>query len=223
MVPFGRNERFVGRESILQLLLEKIPPSANKDNCQRTVVEGLGGVGKTQIALEATFLVHDKHPDCHIFWVPAVDITSFENAYRDIGQKLKIRGIDDDKTDVKALVKSVLNSESTGSWLLIVDNADDVQLLFGDSGLSDYLPFSSKGSILFTTRNHVVTVGLDVPWQNTVIVAEMSRAEAMDMLQGNLKESQMRDTASTASLLIWTKRGYQLPSISPIVSRAIRT
>ena len=201
MVPFGRNERFVGRESILRQLLERIPPSANKDVCQRTVVEGLGGVGKTQIALEAAFRVHNEHPDCHIFWVPAVDVNSFENAYRDIGQKLSVRGIDEDKADVKALIKDALNRESTGNWLLVVDNADDVQLLFGDSGLSNYLPFSSKGSILFTTRNNEVTVGLDVPRPNTIAVAEMSRPEAIEMLQGNLKESQMRDAVSTASLL----------------------
>jgi len=159
MVPFRRNDRFVGRELILHQLLERIPPSANKDHCQWTVIEGLGGVGKTQIALEAAFRVRNEHPDCDIFWVPAVDVTSFENAYRDIGQKLKVQGIDEDKADVKALDKASLNRESTGSWFLIVDNADNVQLLFGDSGLSDYLPSSLKWSILFTTRNNDVTVG----------------------------------------------------------------
>ncbi len=47
MVPFGRNKDFVCRDSILQQLLERIPPDAEKDDCQRTAIEGLGGVGKT--------------------------------------------------------------------------------------------------------------------------------------------------------------------------------
>jgi hypothetical protein len=81
-----------------------------------------------------------------------------------------------------ALVKAALNREITGSWLLVIDSADGVQLPFGDSGFSDYLPFNSKESILFTTRNHEVTVGLDVPLQNIVTVAEMTRLQPYSIL-----------------------------------------
>ncbi|KAH7124782.1 P-loop containing nucleoside triphosphate hydrolase protein, partial [Dactylonectria macrodidyma] len=161
MVPLGRNKGFVGRASILNQLLRRIPPSADLDDCQWTVIEGLGGVGKTQVVLEAAYRVRDEYPDCSVFWVPAVNYISFENAYCDIGQKLKVQGIEEDKADVKALVKAALTREM-GSWLLVIDNADDMQLLFGDSGISDYLPFNPIGSILFTTRNHEVTVRLDV-------------------------------------------------------------
>ncbi|KAI1161872.1 hypothetical protein F5B18DRAFT_653316 [Nemania serpens] len=47
MVPFGRNRDFVGRGTILEQLFERIPPGADQDDCQRTAVEGLGGIGKT--------------------------------------------------------------------------------------------------------------------------------------------------------------------------------
>ncbi|KAK0724150.1 hypothetical protein B0H67DRAFT_640719 [Lasiosphaeris hirsuta] len=161
-VPLGRNEQFVGREAILQNLLARIPPSAHEDDCQRTVVDGLGGVGKTQIALEAAFRVRDAHPDCSVFWVPAIDAETFENEYRAIGRLLKAPGIDEGAADVKTLVETALSSDSTGSWLLIVDNANDTGLLFGDTALADYLPFSRKGSILFTTRNHEVAVELRI-------------------------------------------------------------
>ncbi|KAK4109332.1 hypothetical protein N656DRAFT_839255 [Canariomyces notabilis] len=141
---------------------------------------------ETQIALEAAFRVGDAHPDCSVFWVPAVDATSFENAYRAIGQQLKVPGIDEEKADSKALVKTALSCESTGSWLLVIDNADDIKL-FGDTDLADYLPFNRKGSILFTTRNHEVAVEL-VEFERRIIPK-------------GLKGDQIGDVASTDALL----------------------
>ncbi|KAI1085951.1 P-loop containing nucleoside triphosphate hydrolase protein [Rostrohypoxylon terebratum] len=199
MVPFGRNENFVGRESILQQLLGRIPPDANQDDCQRTVLEGLGGIGKTQIALEAAYRVRDKHPDCSVFWVPAVDATSFENAYRDIARELGVKGIEDDKADVRMLVKAALSHDSAGSWLMIADNADDMKLV---TSLSEYLPFNRKGSILFTTRNHSVVSSLDISPKGLMNIGQMSREESFEMLKKYVKqESQWHDIKSTTELL----------------------
>ena len=182
-------------------MLERIPPDADQDDCQRTAIEGLGGVGKTQIALEAAFRVRDAYPDCSVFWVPAVDAISFQNAYLKIGQELGVEGIDEDKADVKALVKTALSHRTVGSWLLIIDNADDTELLFGASPLAEYLPFGQKGSILFTTRNHEVAVRLDIPERNIITTAEMDDIEATMLLRRGIKERQMQDTASTTALL----------------------
>ncbi|KAM0449587.1 hypothetical protein ACHAO4_007610, partial [Trichoderma viride] len=201
LAPFGRNQNFVGREAILASLLEKIRPSANKEDCQRTAIEGLGGVGKTQIALEVVYQLHNEHPDCSIFWVPAVDATGFENAYRNIGKQLDIEGIDEDEGDVKLLVVKALNDESSGSWLLVVDNADDVTLLFGDAKLSTYLPFSRNGSILFTTRNREAAVRLDILVESIFSVTEMNQDEALSLLQKGLKDSQASNMEATEKLL----------------------
>ncbi|KAI0552517.1 hypothetical protein F4679DRAFT_68746 [Xylaria curta] len=200
IVPFGRNENFVGRENILEQLLVRIPPAANKDNCQRTALEGLGGVGKTHIAIEVAYRVRDQHPDCSIYWVPAIDIVNFENAYREIGRRLGIKGIDDDKADVKPLVKQNL-SQSVGSWLLIIDNADDKDILLAGAKLVDHLPFSREGSILFTTRYDDVAVRLQVQRKNIITVHEMSNDEATTLLYNNLQESQKGDNESTTRLL----------------------
>ncbi|PNP42208.1 hypothetical protein TGAMA5MH_05890 [Trichoderma gamsii] len=201
LVPFGRNRNFVGREAILSSLLEKIRPSADKEDCQRTVIEGLGGVGKTQIALEAVYRLHNEHPDCSIFWVPMVDATGFGNAYLSIGKQLKIEGIDKDNANTMLLVKAALSEESSGSWLLVIDNADDITLLSGDVGLSAHLPFSRNGSILFTTRNHEAAVLLDILAENIFNVMEMGQVEALDLLQKGLNESQTNNMEATEKLL----------------------
>uniref|UniRef100_A0ACC2JMA8 Uncharacterized protein n=1 Tax=Lasiodiplodia mahajangana TaxID=1108764 RepID=A0ACC2JMA8_9PEZI len=201
MVPFGRNDNFVGRNAILEQLLERVPPSANKDDCQRTTVEGLGGIGKTQLAIETAYRVRDTYPDCSVFWVPVVDFTSFENAYREIGKLLNIPGIYDGKEDVKMSVKTGLEHSRTGSWLLIIDNADDLDMLFQDAKLANYLPFSRQGSILFTTRYHEVTVRLDIPTRNAITLHEMNYDEALDLLQNGLQENQRGDDESNQRLL----------------------
>lgn len=198
MVPFGRNEVFVGRENVLARLFERIPPSNNKDACQRTILEGLGGIGKTQVALEAAYRVREAYPDCSIFWVPALDLSTFENAYREIGRALEVPGIEDDQADVKAMVKAKLSHDDARHWLMIIDNADDKQLLFTGSNLMSYLPFSREGSIVITTRNHQVAVELD---HNIIHLEEMSSEEAKELLHTGLNENQFSDDKGTAQLL----------------------
>ncbi|KAF9883293.1 hypothetical protein FE257_003784 [Aspergillus nanangensis] len=202
IVPFGRNKDFVGREEALTQLLGIIAPRAEPDDCQRTAIEGLGGVGKTQIALEAAFRMRETSPDCAVFWLAAVDAATFENSCREICRQLNIARSDDQKADVKSLVKTSL-SQSKYTWLLIVDNADDTELLFGTTPLCDYLPFSTRGSILFTTRTHELVVELDIPPSSIVTLSEMRRPEAIELLHKNLTAHQRKsaDHATTASLL----------------------
>lgn len=201
-VPFGRNTDFIGRELVLNRLLEIIPPDADKDDCQHIAIEGLGGVGKTQIALEAAFRVRHKYKDCHVFWVPAIDISTFENAYREIGRALRIHGIDNSQADVKQLVQAAL-SECNNKWLLIIDNADDVDLFFDTSkaALNSLLPFSLKGSILFTTRNDEISQKLDIRKESIIHLSEMGRSEAVEMLQKGLPAHRISDIQCMTSLL----------------------
>ncbi|KAL1989597.1 hypothetical protein VTN49DRAFT_6794 [Thermomyces lanuginosus] len=200
-VPFERNKRFVGRESIMKELLERVPPTVDANHCQRIAIVGLGGVGKTQIALETAFRVRDKHPDRSIFWVSAIDTISFRDAYRNIGQMLEIDGIDEEEADVEKLVKKTLSNESTGSWLLIIDNADSADLFDGSTSLAHHLPSSRHGSILFTSRNREVIVQLDVPVANIFNVEGMSENEGFALLEMYLTKKQMSSRDDTANLL----------------------
>jgi tetratricopeptide (TPR) repeat protein len=101
-----------------------------------------------------------KHPTRAVFWVPAISRESFETAYRDIAVLLNIPGISDENVNILQLVKTKLSKEESGEWLIIVDNADDDDVLFQKLEsetkticLIDYLPHSRQGSIMFTTRN----------------------------------------------------------------------
>ncbi|KAH6646798.1 nucleoside phosphorylase domain-containing protein [Truncatella angustata] len=176
MVPFGRNSNFVGRETVLE-----------------------------RIALEAAYRINEKHPECSVFWVPAVDRNIFENAYRDFGLALRLPGIDDDKADVKNLAKTALSKGAINTkWLLIIDNAHETDLFLGvpdAPGLCDYLPFHRNGSVLFITRNHEVVIKLDVLVYQIPRVTEMSETEAGLMLQKTLWVDQQEDKQRTKELL----------------------
>ncbi|KAK6216103.1 hypothetical protein LQW54_003879 [Pestalotiopsis sp. IQ-011] len=200
-VPFGRNKNFTGRESELADLLEVSQPTADKDDCQRTVIHGLGGTGKTQLALELAYRLRGIQPYCSVFWVPALDVASFENAYRAIAKQLRLRRADDENVNIRQLVKDSLSQETSGPWLLIIDNADDLSLLYGEANLFDSLPFNRKGSILVTTRNHEVAVRLDALEEHKLRLDSMRDDEALSLLRKDLGNGQTSDLRSTKKLL----------------------
>ncbi|KAF1981870.1 HET-domain-containing protein [Aulographum hederae CBS 113979] len=147
LLPFPRNECFVGREDQLQSLKQFLLPNTHR----RMTLYGLGGCGKSALALEFAYRMLAQRAGRLVFWVAAISRESFELAYRKIGIHLCIPGITDDNADIKGLVNKALSSDSIGQWLMIVDNADDPSVLMnntaGDPGsarLLDYLPHSSR-------------------------------------------------------------------------------
>jgi tetratricopeptide (TPR) repeat protein len=198
LLPFPRNESFVGREKQLQSLEELIV--APNTTHQRMTICGLGGCGKSALALEFAYRALARHARYLVFWVPAISQETFELAYRDIGTLLRIPGIADDNADVKLLVKRALDSESFGDWLMIVDNADDPSVLLdstdGDprsARLSDRLPRSSRGTILFTTRSKKAAE--DLTQAKVIRLSDMDQAEAKLLLTQRLAEVSTHEEA----------------------------
>ncbi len=92
-------------------------------------IYGLGGGGKTAVALELAYRMTAKHSHFLVLWVLAISRETFEIAYHKIGTLLHIPGTTDDKANVKQLVKEGLDSGGFGNWLMIADNADDTGVL----------------------------------------------------------------------------------------------
>ena len=55
---------------------------------------------------------------------------SYEEAYRDIADKLELPGRDNPKADILRLVRNWLCDERNGQWTMILDNVDDVETFF---------------------------------------------------------------------------------------------
>jgi hypothetical protein len=93
---------------------------------------GLGGGGKTALVLELAYRMMTKHSRLLVLWVPAISRETFDIAYREIGTLLGISGITDDNANIKLLVKNSLNSGGASDWLMVIDNADNPNILLED-------------------------------------------------------------------------------------------
>jgi len=157
----------------------------------KVAITGLGGVGKTQVALELAYRARERYPDCSVLWLPATNSESLQQAYLEAGRQLGITGLEEERADVKKLVQCHLNQESAGRWLVIFDNADDIDMWVkkdrnedGFPALKDYLPRNSQGRIVFTTRSRKIAI--DLTPQHVIEVSEMDKEMAELLLRKSL-------------------------------------
>ncbi|KAE8385569.1 hypothetical protein BDV23DRAFT_16028 [Aspergillus alliaceus] len=189
VVPFQRNQLFVGRKPEISKVDEML---SSEDRCERVAIVGLGGVGKTQIALEYVHSVRERHPDCAVFWIPVTNAESMLEAYLEIGRKLHIPNLEKEQANVRRLVLERLNQESSGKWLLVFDNTDDITIWTDEAGSSrqdTFLPRSRHGSILFTSRSH--KTAFELAGRNVVTVKELGSAQAKDLLEKLLIDQEL--------------------------------
>ncbi|KAI8630073.1 TPR-like protein [Xylariaceae sp. FL1651] len=187
-IPFAKNKRFTGRDDILDAVKKRL---FTQEDCRTLAVVGLGGVGKTQVALQLAYWVKGNQPDYSVFWVPALSDDSFDQAYTEMAKLLSVR-IEDDE-DLKDCVRRHLESERAGKWLLIIDNADDREIVLGPAdnpgGIEKYLPESDNGLTVFTTRSRKVAV--EVAGSDIVDLHEMNAKEATEFLEKSLINKQL--------------------------------
>jgi tetratricopeptide (TPR) repeat protein len=142
-VPFGRNPFFTGRGELLERLHSQLAHSQRAVLTQSAALSGLGGIGKTQTAIEYAYRYGDNYSA--VFWVRADSRETLVSDYVAIALLLGLPGQDvPDQMQIVAAIKRWL--EEHAGWLLILDNADDLSLV------NDFLPSKGKGHVLLTTR-----------------------------------------------------------------------
>jgi tetratricopeptide (TPR) repeat protein len=199
-VPFERNTRYVDREVVGKLKRRLF----TKHRLERIAIFGLGGVGKTQIALELAYQTRELYPDCAVFWLAAVDMETIQRTYQEVADKLGIEHANPND-DVKSLVQTHLSKPTAGRWLLIFDNADELDMWTETKDstigrLESFLPKSDQGAIVFTTRNSRVAQYLAAT--DIIEIPEMSEHKATHLLRNSLTNKELlNDGISTRKLL----------------------
>ncbi|KAF2688992.1 HET-domain-containing protein [Lentithecium fluviatile CBS 122367] len=193
---FPEAAQFVAREKELSKMHELLHGHSSR---AAVVLYGLGGIGKTQLAVEYVRRHKEKHTA--IFWLNANDEDSLRLSFRAIAQQvlqchpstsvLSSVDLEGDLDRAVSAVKAWLNLPGNARWLLIYDNYDNPRI----SNKSDrstvdirqYLPESDQGSIIITTRSARVTQGRRLHVQKLAgledglkILANMSRREGIE-------------------------------------------
>ena len=154
-VPYARNPHFTGRDDLLEHLMQQLAPPAPGHSTairrvaltQAQVIKGLGGIGKTQTAVEYAYRAREQGRYTHTLWIAAASEEAILTSFAALAELLP--GVASaGETESRKLVAAVIRwlEQCSQPWLLIVDNADDLSLA------QPYLPLQGNGSVLLTTR-----------------------------------------------------------------------
>uniref|UniRef100_A0A0D2YIK3 DUF7779 domain-containing protein n=1 Tax=Fusarium oxysporum (strain Fo5176) TaxID=660025 RepID=A0A0D2YIK3_FUSOF len=205
VIPYPRNEDLVHRRHFIDRLDKLLPPTPGS---RSAALWGLGGSGKTQIALDYAYRRCDADEECSVFWVHADSETTFLADYKTIGKKLGV----DEQLDGTDLLDAVRNEiERRPKWLLVLDNADNLRL-FGvgrqfkgegsneNQNLYRYVPCTSQGTVLWTSRDARIA-GTLVGSRRGIEVRSMVIDEATTLLAVARDEPSTLREASVDALL----------------------
>lgn len=163
-MPIHQNSFFIGRENLLKTLHENFTQAKK----QRQAISGLGGVGKTAIAVEYAYRYRGEYN--YVLWMSAVDSDTLTSDFLTAANSLRIP-LDNNQSQERIItdVKQWLNDHP--GWLLILDNVEDFTLL------NKFLPTADSGHILLTTRAQAVD-----PNFSLLPIKKMDKAEGTLLL-----------------------------------------
>ncbi|OJJ72316.1 hypothetical protein ASPBRDRAFT_41999 [Aspergillus brasiliensis CBS 101740] len=187
MMDIRRDDKFVGREEVMGTLQDQLKTQ------NRFALVGLGGMGKTRIAVE--YALQFQNSDVSVFWIHASTKVRFLQAYDKIAQKVSIFGYKASDRDSAYMVTEWFESDASRRWLIVLDNADDHSMWYGSDRLADLLPRSGNGSILLTTRDKRVGLDFAGSLSRLVLLDRLDTHHGQDLLASKVESQQDPDAA----------------------------
>lgn len=175
-VPYNRNPNFTGRESLLADLRSALTYG------QTVALHGLGGIGKTQIAIE--YINRHKSDYQIVWWIRSEGPSTLSSDYADLADDLNLPKMDDQRDVIRAVRLWLGRNED---WLLIFDNADM------PADIRDYLPQGGRGHVIVTSRD-------STDWGSTATALEVKMFDRAESIEFLLKRTKVDDKDAAGAL-----------------------
>jgi tetratricopeptide (TPR) repeat protein len=183
-VPYRRNPFFTGREDVLKHLHDTLASGKTAALTQPQAISGLGGIGKTQTAVEYAYRYGGEYQA--VLWAKADSREALTSDFVSIAGLLDLpQKNEQDQNLVVNAVKHWL--QSNNDWLLIFDNVEDWKIV------NEYIPSTEKGHILLTTRDSITE-----PTAQNIEMAKMETVEGTLFLLYRAKTITLDDSLNKA-------------------------
>lgn len=161
-IPFNPNPEFVGREADLVELYLAAIGNLKKIGINHVSTTGLGGVGKTQLAIE--FAYRFSFAFHAVFWMDATNPERWREQFISLARDRLGLDIPDRETataGLQWLLALQSHFKRNRDALLVLDNVTDPKNLNSDRFVAaDLTPLSFGASVLFTTRRSLELPGV---------------------------------------------------------------
>lgn len=168
-----RNPMFTGRTDLLLRIREQLVAGTEQGRVMPSVLNGLPGIGKTQLATEYLYRYSENYE--LIWWIPASHANQVHEAYTLLAQEL---GTYQPGAPVTSMVHAVREALRRGTryrrWLLVFDDARQPE------DVARYLPVGGDGHIIITSRNLVWAARSS---HAALTVDVFSRQESIELLR----------------------------------------
>ncbi|MDN3293486.1 FxSxx-COOH system tetratricopeptide repeat protein [Streptomyces ficellus] len=179
-----RNPGFTGRSVVLERMRDQLGGGMAVVLPQPQTLYGLGGVGKTQVALE---YVHRFMADYDlVWWIPAEQTDGVIASLAELAVRLGAQGGEDMAAASQEAIDLLRRGIPSHRWLLVFDNADD------PDQLKRFFP--TGGHILVTSRNQTWS-----QYGDALPVDVFLREESIEHLQRRAKGLSVEDADQVAT------------------------
>ncbi|KAK5095508.1 hypothetical protein LTS08_008151 [Lithohypha guttulata] len=184
--PLMEPDSFVGRARELEEMARALRPGEPAVEQRRVVLGGLGGMGKTQLAI--AYAREHQASYTSVLWLNATSELTLTASFRSMAETLpsasSVAKLDDDEALRHAFrwLSDVRNTQ----WLLVYDNYDDPD----QYKITKYFPTTCNGTMIITTRLPALVQGQRM---RQVRVSSMEDVEeSLQILQNRSRRDNVR-------------------------------
>lgn len=197
VLPYRQTQFFTDREAVLATLSATFA-AAQPPQLPVLALSGLGGVGKTQIALAYTFRASQQYQT--VLWLNASSREDLSMEVNGLADRLSLP--QEERADEQRLFAAVKNWLQThSSWLLVLDQIDDMTLT------NLLVPTQGNGHVLLTTHRQAAG-----DFASVIPITPMEAEASVELLlrRAHISQTASADVIAQATTIAQELDGFPL-------------